>query len=272
MPGADHLRGGADPAQHLARAAQRRAEAADDLLRAGQRARAARRRAAGRRSARGGPATGGGGGGRPFGSGSRSKRTVVMSTPETPSTSAWWLLPIDREAAVGAGPRPATAPRAACERSSCWEKIRAARLRSCSSEPGAGRAVWRTWYSRFRWGSSTQTGRPWSKRHEAQLLAEAGHQVQPRGDVVAELLVGGRGPLEDDRRGDVHVGALPLHVEERGVEPGQPVGIATSASSHTAFRPCSGIYSALQSRLGAACTFRAVVHVRAVTRPVQRRP
>jgi hypothetical protein len=46
------------------------------------------------------------------------------------------------------------------ERSSCWEKIRAARRISCCSEPGRGSAVWRTWYSRLKVGSSTHSGRP----------------------------------------------------------------------------------------------------------------
>ena len=58
---------------------------------------------------------------------------------------------------------------------------------------------------------------------EAQLLAEARHQVQARGDVVAELFVAGRRPLEDAGRGDVHVGAGALHVKKGGIEPGQPV-------------------------------------------------
>jgi len=42
---------------------------------------------------------------------------------------------------------------------------------------------------------------------EAELLAEAGDQVQARLDLVAELFMRGRRALEDDRRGDVHVGA-----------------------------------------------------------------
>ena len=85
-----------------------------------------------------------------------------MSTPETPSTSAWWLLPMIAKR-PSRSPSTSQSSQSGLLRSSCWEKIRAARLRSCSSEPGAGRALWRTWYSRLRWGSSTQTGRPWSK-------------------------------------------------------------------------------------------------------------
>ena len=67
-----------------------------------------------------------------------------MSTPDTPSTSAWCVLEISAN-------RPPSRPCAShishsgFERSSRWEKIRPARPRSCSSEPGAGRAVWRTW-------------------------------------------------------------------------------------------------------------------------------
>ena len=78
------------------------------------------------------------------GSFSMSKSTVVMSTPEMPSTSAWWLLPTIAKRSPS---RPSTShsSQSGLLRSSCWEKIRAARLRSCSSEPGAGSAVWRTW-------------------------------------------------------------------------------------------------------------------------------
>jgi hypothetical protein len=49
---------------------------------------------------------------------------------------------------------------------------------------------------------------------EAQLLAEAGDQVQARGDVLAELGVGRRFASEDRGRGDVHVGAGALQVQE----------------------------------------------------------
>ena len=69
--------------------------------------------------------------------------------------------------------------------------------------------------------------------HEAQLLAEARDEVEARGDVLAELLVAGGRALEDRRRGDVHVGALSLHVQERGVEPGEPI-LTHGGSSHTA--------------------------------------
>ncbi len=72
-----------------------------------------------------------------------------MSTPETPSTSAWWLLPMIAKRS-SRSPSTSHSSQSGLLRSSCWEKIRAARLRSCSSEPGAGSALWRTWYSRLR--------------------------------------------------------------------------------------------------------------------------
>ncbi len=55
--------------------------------------------------------------------------------------------------------------------------------------------------------------------NESQLLAKAGDQVKPRCDVVAELLVRGCRALEDDRRGDVHMGACPLHVQKGRIQP-----------------------------------------------------
>ena len=67
-----------------------------------------------------------------------------MSTPETPSTRQWWVLPTIAK-------RPPFSPstshisQSGFERSSCWLKTRAARFLSCSSLPGGGREVWRTW-------------------------------------------------------------------------------------------------------------------------------
>ena len=46
------------------------------------------------------------------------------------------------------------------DRSNCWDMIRATSRISWPSSPGAGSAVWRTWYSRLKLGSSTHSGRP----------------------------------------------------------------------------------------------------------------
>ena len=125
------------------------------------RARAAPRRRAARCRARGAAATA-----RPEcciggGSGERSNSTVARSTPAMPSISEWWVFVIS---AKRSSSRPSIShiSHSGLERSSCWEKIRAVRPCSCSQAPGAGSAVWRTWYSRLKLGSSTHTGRPLS--------------------------------------------------------------------------------------------------------------
>ena len=67
-----------------------------------------------------------------------------MSAPETPSTRQWWALLISAK-------RPPWMPsthqvsQSGFDRSSRWEKIRAASSLSCSIDPGAGSAVVRTW-------------------------------------------------------------------------------------------------------------------------------
>ena len=93
------------------------------------------------------------------GTGWTSNSTVAMSTPETPSTSAWWVL-VTKAKRLRVSPWTIHSSQSGFVRSSCWEKTRAAMLRSCSSEPGEGSAEWRTWYSRLKAGSSTQNGRP----------------------------------------------------------------------------------------------------------------
>jgi hypothetical protein len=78
------------------------------------------------------------------GIGSRSKSTVPMSTPEMPSTIAWWVLV---SSAKRSRSRFCTSQssQSGFERSSCCEKTRAASRFSCCSPPGAGSAVWRMW-------------------------------------------------------------------------------------------------------------------------------
>ena len=95
--------------------------------------------------------------GRP--SGPRSNRTVPRSTPAMPSIIAWWLLDSSANPPP-ASPSTSHSSHSGLERSSCWEKTRAARFVSCSSLPGAGSAVWRTWYSRLKSRSSAHSGRP----------------------------------------------------------------------------------------------------------------
>jgi hypothetical protein len=102
------------------------------------------------------------------GTGSRSNSTVARSTPEMPSTSAWWVLEIS---AKRFSSRPCTShvSHSGLERSSRWEWTRATSARSCSSEPGDGSAVWRTWYWRLKFASSTHSGRPVSSGGNASF-------------------------------------------------------------------------------------------------------
>ena len=82
----------------------------------------------------------GGLGSRSGGSGSRSNSTVMMSTPEMPSTSAWCVL---QTSPKWSSPTRLTSQisHSGFERSSCCENTRPARLRSCSSLAGSGSAV-----------------------------------------------------------------------------------------------------------------------------------
>ncbi len=68
------------------------------------------------------------------------------------------------------------------------------------------------------------------ERHGGQALAVAGHEIEPAADVVDELGVARRTALEDEHLRDVHVRlAIALEMQEGGVEPGQPVGVAHRA-------------------------------------------
>ncbi len=66
-----------------------------------------------------------------------------MSTPDTPSTRAWWVFEISANSPVSK-PWTIQISHSGLERSSRWEKIRPASSRSCSIDPGLASAVWRT--------------------------------------------------------------------------------------------------------------------------------
>ena len=82
-----------------------------------------------------------------------------MSTPETPSTIAWWVL-VRIAKRSRSRPCASHSSQSGFERSSCWEKTRPASRFSCASPPGSGSAVWRMWYVRLKLTSSAQSGRP----------------------------------------------------------------------------------------------------------------
>ena len=68
----------------------------------------------------------------------------MMSTPEMPSTSAWWVFESIAKRSPSS-PSTSHTSQSGLSRSSCWEKTRPARSISWRSEPGEGRAVARTW-------------------------------------------------------------------------------------------------------------------------------
>jgi hypothetical protein len=62
-----------------------------------------------------------------------------------------------------------------------------------------------------------------AERDSHDPLAEAGDEEEPLLDVCDQLVVGRRGPLDDDRRPDVHVDRPALRIEVRHVRAGQPL-------------------------------------------------
>ena len=60
---------------------------------------------------------------------------------------------------------------------------------------------------------------------EGELLAEARDEVEPRADVVREVVVGGRGAVEDHHRADVHVRHRAFLGDERRVDGGQAISV-----------------------------------------------
>ena len=150
-----------------------------------------------------------------------------MSTPETPSTSAWWVL---ESSAKRSSVKPLDQPQLP-QRPRAIERL---------GEHPAGQPLELLVAARTRQGGvadvegDVEVGvvdphRPaLAERHERQPLAVAGHQVEPRDDLLDELVVGRRRALEHHAAGDVHVRGVALEVQERAVEPGQPVRLATA--------------------------------------------
>ena len=219
--GADHLARVADAAQDLARAAQRGAHAADDLARAGGALAqgVAEQFEVGRLRAR-----------RPLGRAHGRVGRLLLDVEEDGGDvdagdavdEGVVALADDREAAaVEALDQPQLPERLAAVEllgEDPRRQVAQLLLGAGSGQRGLPHVV-----LEVEVGVVDPDRPALAEGDEAQLLAEAGDQVQPRGDVVAELGVTRRRPLEDAGRGDVHVRAGTLHVEEGGVESSQPV-------------------------------------------------
>ena len=90
---------------------------------------------------------------------SSPNRTVKMSTPEIPSTSAWCVF-VKTAKRSSDSPSTSHISHSGFSRLSRSEKTRPASTCSSYSLPGEGSAVARTWYLRSNDVSSTHTGRP----------------------------------------------------------------------------------------------------------------
>ena len=148
-----------------------------------------------------------------------------MSTPEMPSTSAWWVFATSAK-------RP---PDMLCTSHISHSGLE--RSRRCENS-APGQALERGVVGGLGQGGVADVvvgievrvigpHRPaLAERHVGQALAVARHQVQPAEHVVDEFLVRGRLAVEDHHRGDVHVrvGVI-LEMQERRVQCCQAVGV-----------------------------------------------
>ena len=148
-----------------------------------------------------------------------------MSTPEIPSTSAWWVLAI-------------TAKRLPDR--FCTSQISHSGLCAVQAlrEQPPGEPLQRGVVGRLRQrgvadvvvGVEVRVVGPHrpalAERDVGEPLAVARHEVQARLDVLDELRVRRRRALEDHHRRDVHVrGRVVLEVQERRVQRGQAVRV-----------------------------------------------
>ena len=145
-----------------------------------------------------------------------------MSTPETPSTRQWWLLQTIANRSSG---EPVDDPHLP-ERLRAVEALREGPGREGPElllVAGGGQGGVADVVVEVEVRVVDPDRAALVERDEPQLLAEAGDEVQPRFEVVAELVEVRRRAVEDHRRGDVHVGSVALQVEEGRVEAGQAI-------------------------------------------------
>ena len=167
-----------------------------------------------------------------------------MSTPATPSTSAWWVLLISAKRFFSS-PWTSHSSQSGFERSSAWreepprdvaELLLGARRRQRRVAHVVGEVEGRVVHPERP---------PRLDGREGELLAEARHEVQPAAHVVEEVVVGRRRPLEDQDRADVHVAVRALVRQERGVDRREPVEVGlhgtTTLPAEGLPVPCFGV-------------------------------
>ncbi len=145
--------------------------------------------------------------GGPVGAGSRavSNSTVVMSTPEMPSTSAWWVLAIEREAPAGHVLHEPDLPQRLGAVEALGEEPPGEAL-----ERGVVGGAWQRGVADVVVGVEVWIVGPHrpslAERHVCEPLTVARYQVQPAEHVIDEFLQGRRLALEHHHRRHVHVG------------------------------------------------------------------
>ena len=147
------------------------------------------------------------------GVGPRSKSTVARSTPETPSTSEWWVLKINANRS-SSSPSTSQLSHNGFARSSCWEAIREVSRKSWSlgSRRGERRVADVVLEVEAR---VIDPQRPSGlERRRRELLPVARHEVEPAADVIEVIAERGRRSVEHQHRADVHVRSRSLLMEE----------------------------------------------------------
>ena len=152
------------------------------------------------------------------------------STAETPSTRAWWVFEMHREAARPRGPRSGRAATAAA-RSRAAPTSRARRSRAAARCcPGVGRAEWRTCQRRSKPGRRPTRGLVRLSDARVTRWRKRGTSASRELDVVEQLVEAGRLALHDRRRPDVDVDRPALGDQRRHVRRGQPLVHGASLS------------------------------------------
>ncbi len=172
------------------------------------------------------------------GSAEASNRTVAMSTPETPSTSAWWVL---ESSAKPPSARPSTShsSHSGRSRSSAWRVDAAGQALELALAARAGEGGVADVEGDVEVRVVDPDRTPLAEGNEGQSLPVAGNEMQARLDRLDQLVVGRWRALEHRAPGDMHVGRLALEVQERAVESAQAIGVGHR--SRLCRRPGSGV-------------------------------
>ena len=150
-------------------------------------------------------------------SGERSNSTLARSTPETPSTSAWWVFE-SRAKPPSFRPSTSHSSHSGFERSRRWENTRAGERQQRRLVTGLGQGGVADVVGEVERRVVDPQRPAGLERRDRELLAVARDEMQARLDVGEELVEPGRLALEDREPADVHVRVRLLLREEARVD------------------------------------------------------